>query len=699
MSFHYPRRVKDLPALEPDSDDDDRDGDHEQPSREEQQNDNPQNNSGVLGTSTKSFGAFSNMRMFPKRRSELPTLDSDESEDEENHNTDNLNCAILNDSFIMSPGDSSLLKTPGPSSAVKMKRAPDNLSFLSKFDKLALNPDDKENVNKTVEEPPLTPAENPQPNAASTARTTHLSRALSACPLQSIDEDNVANDHSAVEPKHECNAIGATAPLQRFHSDPTPQQHSKHNDLETPLRNNGSTAVVPASDASAASTNSQNVDTQFATPQIRSFSVQRRPRGLSSSQSQSQQQRTALANEFRSQKVLFQTPMAISRAPVVCLPNDSITLSLYDSINGGRSTPNTTENPPQKNCNEHLGKVKSKKSLESAFTVSEKPEESKENKQVNNNTEENTPSSNEKDGILRINNADYTIMKKIGCGGSSSVYLAQRNADGKECALKVVDLRGDPIVVEGYLNETKLLAKLQGNVCVVALFEYQLLRKESRLFVVMEKGDSDLQKILQTYTTNLPLYVLMNFWYQILQAVNYIHQNGVIHSDLKPANFLMINGRLKLIDFGIASNIAQDSTSIIKFSQAGTFNYISPEALTDTSTGCSPMRSNQPKIKISTKSDVWSLGCILYLLLYKRTPFSQIKNIYAKINAITSPTTSIEYPTIPLYYPAMLVHMAKNCLQHNPKKRPSCAELLQYPFNMVIPIQNLAVPSMVKEKN
>lgn len=114
----------------------------------------------------------------------------------------------------------------------------------------------------------------------------------------------------------------------------------------------------------------------------------------------------------------------------------------------------------------------------------------------------------------------------------------------------------------------------------------------------MEKGDSDLHKILQSYTTNLPLYVLTNFVYQMLQAVNYIHQNGVIHSDLKPANFLMVNGRLKLIDFGIASNIAIDSTSIIKFSQAGTFNYISPEALTDTSTGSSPMRSNQPKIKV-----------------------------------------------------------------------------------------------------
>lgn len=135
--------------------------------------------------------------------------------------------------------------------------------------------------------------------------------------------------------------------------------------------------------------------------------------------------------------------------------------------------------------------------------------------------------------------------------------------------------------------------------CTSVLFLYsQLLEKESKLFLVMEKGDSDLHKILQNYTTSLPLYVLTNFLYQMLQAVNYIHKNGVIHSDLKPANFLMVNGRLKLIDFGIASNIAIDSTSIIKFSQAGTFNYISPEALTDTSTGTSPMRSNHPKIKV-----------------------------------------------------------------------------------------------------
>ncbi|XP_067639797.1 dual specificity protein kinase TTK isoform X2 [Eurosta solidaginis] len=698
-----PIRVKDLPILEPDSDDDN--VEHKQPNKEAPHNDSVRNSSGIV-TSSKSLGAFSNM-MFPKRSSELPTLDSDESEEEEdNPNTDNLNCAILNDSFINSPADYSVLNTPGSSSATKKKRRNENLSFLSDFNRLSVHADDKENVDKYLEESSLSMFnKTSQPIAVSIERKTHSSRNISSCPLQSIKEDQVANNKSGGE-SESLSSGGATAggALQRFHSDPTSQHQSKRLELDTPLRQTESTIDTEAYNAKAsASTTGPTGDTLFATPQVRSFSVQRRPRELCSTQSQ--KARSAIANEFRSQKVLFQTPMAITRAPIVCLPNESITLSLCDTIGGGAAnTPNTAESTPQEKnkVNNKLksAEVKSKKSLEKAFDCPVKLDDSKANEQANSKTQEKSTSSNKKDGILSINNEEYTIEKKIGCGGSSSVYLAHRNGNGKECAVKVVDLRGDPVVVEGYLNETKLLAKLQGNVCVVALYDYQLLQKESRLFLVMEKGDSDLHKILQSYTTNLPLYVLMNFWYQMLQAVNYIHQNGVIHSDLKPANFLMINGRLKLIDFGIASNIAMDSTSIIKFSQAGTFNYISPEALIDTSTGSSPMRSsNQPKIKISTKSDVWSLGCILYLLLYKRTPFSHIKNIYAKINAITSPTTNIEYPTIPLYYPAMLVHMARNCLQHNQKKRPSCAELLQYPFNMVIPIQNLAVPSTVKEKN
>lgn len=65
----------------------------------------------------------------------------------------------------------------------------------------------------------------------------------------------------------------------------------------------------------------------------------------------------------------------------------------------------------------------------------------------------------------------------------------------------------------------------------------------------------------------------------LLQAVHIIHEARIVHSDLKPANFLMVEGTLKLIDFGIAKAISNDTTSIARESQVGTLNYMSPEAI------------------------------------------------------------------------------------------------------------------------
>ncbi|XP_023171058.2 dual specificity protein kinase Ttk [Drosophila hydei] len=567
--------------------------------------------------------------LFPRRRAELTMMDSD-SDDEDNKNDHNLNCAILNDSFVLSPMHELTSNTSMTSKAVALRASDSNLSFLGRFGNMGINCSTSTTTGKS---PPLQVEQQQQPAELPIKKPPPST-------LQIISEQR-----KAVSTK-------------------------------TPLR----TSLAPSLKKQP------KPESEFVTPQVCSLATRQSTR--------TQKTHNELANEFRSQKVLFQTPMTVSRAAP--FTSDSLSFSLCDTISESPDTPAQ----PQPKVEAPIGN-KSKKSLDCQFrhAEQEKPElalpvPAAVSVPVPAATLPDKPETTTKSNALQIKNHEYLMVKKLGCGGSSSVYLARRKDTGQEFALKVVDLQADPVVVQGYLNETKLLEKLQGNVCVVSLYDYQLLRQESKLYMVMEKGDCDLNKILQGFTTNLPLYNLMNILYQMLQAVNYIHQNGVIHSDLKPANFLMVNGRLKLIDFGIASNIAVDSTSIIKFSQAGTFNYISPEALTDISTGSSPMRgSNQPKIKISTKSDVWSLGCILYLLLYQKTPFGHIRNINAKMNAIANPGTSIEYPALPIYYPLMLVHMVKNCLQLNPKKRPSCVELLKYPFHMVIPLQNLQLES------
>lgn len=74
----------------------------------------------------------------------------------------------------------------------------------------------------------------------------------------------------------------------------------------------------------------------------------------------------------------------------------------------------------------------------------------------------------------------------------------------------------------------------------------------------------------------------------------------MIHSDLKPANFLIVSGRLKLIDFGIASNINADMTSVIKNCPIGTLNYISPEALMDVNAGNNDSPNHNVKYKVGS---------------------------------------------------------------------------------------------------
>lgn len=175
--------------------------------------------------------------------------------------------------------------------------------------------------------------------------------------------------------------------------------------------------------------NSTALEAQFVTPQIRSFSVQRRPRDLCSTQSQ--KTKSAIVNEFRSQKVLFQTPMAMSRVPI-CMQNDSISLSLCDTINEG-GTPSTAEKTPQ--CaseNKSKDTARSKKSLEGAFL-----EASTEQKAKTETITSVMTTTRDKSTLVHINNASYVIINKLGCGGSSSVYLAKREDNGKECALKV----------------------------------------------------------------------------------------------------------------------------------------------------------------------------------------------------------------------------------------------------------------------
>ncbi|XP_010143589.1 PREDICTED: dual specificity protein kinase TTK, partial [Buceros rhinoceros silvestris] len=273
---------------------------------------------------------------------------------------------------------------------------------------------------------------------------------------------------------------------------------------------------------------------------------------------------------------------------------------------------------------------------------------------------------------LAIKGRVYTILKQIGSGGSSKVFQVL-NEKKQLYAVKYVNLEeADQQTVESYKNEIAHLSKLQQHSDkIIRLYGYEIT--DHHIYMVMECGNIDLNSWLKKKKNIDPLE-RKSYWKNMLEAVHTIHEYGIIHSDLKPANFLIVDGMLKLIDFGIANQMQPDVTSIIKDSQVGTMNYMPPEAIKDMS---SYGENGKSRSKISPKSDVWSLGCILYCMTYGRTPFQHITNPINKLHAIVDPSYEIEFPDIA---EKDLQDVLKRCLIRNPKQRISVSELLVHPY-------------------
>ncbi|PVU95207.1 hypothetical protein BB560_005874 [Smittium megazygosporum] len=313
--------------------------------------------------------------------------------------------------------------------------------------------------------------------------------------------------------------------------------------------------------------------------------------------------------------------------------------------------------------------------------------------------------------MIKVNNRVYTKVCLSGRGGSSKVYkvLGSKN---ELYAIKRVSLgKTDPLVIQGYMDECKLLRQLEGNPFIIQLYDSEVQKERGLFYMVMELGEIDLAGLIRRHgETPLSMNFIRLYWEQMLKAVQTIHEAKIVHSDLKPANFLLVKGSLKLIDFGIAKAIGNDTTNIHRDQQIGTVNYMSPEALLDTNAG-----NGKKLMKLGCSSDVWSLGCILYQLCYGCTPFSKL-SMFQKLVAIPNPQHKISYPKYragmmqlmssetdpnsPDYQPSSdhsalgrqpgedvreevpqeIIKVIETCLDRTPKKRPTIPELLCHKF-------------------
>ncbi|KAF8938232.1 Dual-specificity kinase, spindle pole body (SPB) duplication and spindle checkpoint function [Haplosporangium gracile] len=241
--------------------------------------------------------------------------------------------------------------------------------------------------------------------------------------------------------------------------------------------------------------------------------------------------------------------------------------------------------------------------------------------------------------VMMVNNRPYTKLAQVGKGGSSKVYKVLAS-NSRVLALKKVSFENaDQSTINGYVNEIRLLRKMVHTSRIIRLWDAEVNHAKGYLSLVMEFGEIDLAHMLQNQQTQpFDLHFIGLYWRQMLEAVQVVHDLKIVHSDLKPANFLLVEGSLKLIDFGIANAIANDTTNIHREGQLGTANYMSPEAISSNpqAGGCR---------KLGKPSDVWSLGCILYQMVYGKTPFSDVLNVFQKLNVITNPDYQINFPS------------------------------------------------------
>ncbi|NXL63563.1 NEK3 kinase, partial [Chordeiles acutipennis] len=250
---------------------------------------------------------------------------------------------------------------------------------------------------------------------------------------------------------------------------------------------------------------------------------------------------------------------------------------------------------------------------------------------------------------------EYKVLKVLGEGSFGRALLVHHRTSDQKYAMKEIRLPMSSSDVEKSRKEAVLLAKMK-HPNIVAYKES--FEADGHLYIVMEYcDDGDLmQKIKHQRGKLFPEDTILHWFVQICLGVKHVHDKHVLHRDIKSKNiFLTQNGKVKLGDFGSARLLAHPVSYACTY--VGTPYYVPPEIW--------------ESMPYNNKSDIWSLGCILYELCTLRHPFqaSSWKHLILKI-------CKGSYNPLPSHYSYELHYLIKQMFKINPKNRPSATTIL-----------------------
>ncbi|NWI77008.1 NEK5 kinase, partial [Dryoscopus gambensis] len=286
----------------------------------------------------------------------------------------------------------------------------------------------------------------------------------------------------------------------------------------------------------------------------------------------------------------------------------------------------------------------------------------------------------------------YEIIKKIGEGSFGKIFLAKGKMDNEQCVIKEIDLTKMPVKEkEASEKEVILLAKMKHANIVTFYASFQ---EKNKLYIVMEYCDGgDLMKrINMQHGVLFDEDQILSWFVQISLGLKHIHDKKILHRDVKAQNvFLSNNGKVaKLGDFGIARQL--NSTTELAHTCVGTPYYLSPEIC-----------ENRP---YNNKTDIWSLGCVLYELCALKHPviltllfllFSLMKFQGNSLHELVLKICRGRFQPVSPNYSYDLRVLISQLFKISPRDRPSINSILRKPFLQKLVLRYLP-PEVAQEE-
>ena len=259
--------------------------------------------------------------------------------------------------------------------------------------------------------------------------------------------------------------------------------------------------------------------------------------------------------------------------------------------------------------------------------------------------------------------SNYIIGENLGSGSYGKVCIVTRKSDKQIFAMKRVKLsKLNTKEREHAVNEIRILYSLN-NKNIIGYEEAFYDDESETLNIIMEYADDgDLESKIKQLNKNQLFFdenTIWNILIQILFGLKYLHDNKIIHRDLKSANIFMTkNGIVKIGDLNVSKFLNENKMAQTK---TGTPYYSAPEIWDDKS--------------YDNKIDIWSFGCIIYEMCCLKCPFRS-----TSISNLAKLIKKGEYKSIPDIYSDNLSNIISKMIIVNPLKRFNCDKLLKIPF-------------------